>query len=98
MLRKLTDPESARWGAFFTVRGDYGPMVCGMVNSKNRMGGYNGMTGFVYLPDRNEAIMLFSGRIDPHVSIATIQYKRYCMSDPRADKRMARGIIDVGIR
>jgi hypothetical protein len=50
MLKKLVDPESARWGDFWHGQGTSGPVVCGFVNAKNRMGGYNGMRGFVYVP------------------------------------------------
>ena len=88
MLRKLTDPDSAKWGEFFSVQGDDGPMVCGMVNAKNRMGGYDGMTGFVYLPSRDESILLFSGNVDGNAGIATVQYRKHCVSDPRSDQRI----------
>lgn len=40
---ELIDPESARFGAFraaYTEAGEI--MVCGSVNSKNRLGGYTG--------------------------------------------------------
>jgi hypothetical protein len=46
MSRKLTDPESARFTDPFNSNGTT-PVMCGMVNSKNRMGGYSGATGFV---------------------------------------------------
>src|SRR6202040_1687544 len=51
LSRKLTDPESARWGVFWNVtQRDGGPLVCGAVNAKNQMGGYTGMTGLTYEP------------------------------------------------
>lgn len=47
MARRLSDPESARWGSYFlTPAGE----VCGTVNAKNKLGGYAGATGFVYVP------------------------------------------------
>jgi hypothetical protein len=90
MSRKLADPESARWGDFYTVVGDGGyPLICGAVNSKNQMGGYIGMTGFTYEPKINRAILLFSGNTDGDAGIATRMYRAYCLDDPRADRRIA---------
>jgi hypothetical protein len=42
---RLNDPESARYKSTFLVRRT--GAVCGFVNSKNRMGGYDGFKGFV---------------------------------------------------
>jgi hypothetical protein len=90
MARKLTDPESARWGEFYSVVGDGGyQLICGAVNSKNRMGGYVGMTGFTYEPKTDRAILLFSGNTDGDAGIATRMYRAYCLDDPRADRRIA---------
>jgi hypothetical protein len=62
-------------------------LVCGAVNSKNQMGGYVGMTGFVYWPRQDRAILLWSGRTDPDYTYATVvHYCRYCVSNPKADK------------
>jgi hypothetical protein len=80
MLRKLTDPESARWGELFRS----GPVVCGKVNSKNRMGGYVGMTGFVYFPTQDKAIKLYTGTSDPEYTYgAMVFYCKHCVNDPR---------------
>lgn len=50
LVRKLTDPESARFTDLFKVSTpDEGEVTCGMVNSKNRMGGYAGARG-LHLP------------------------------------------------
>jgi len=38
----LTDPESARFSRLFVSRQSGLPVVCGMVNAKNRFGGYVG--------------------------------------------------------
>jgi hypothetical protein len=43
----LTDPESARFSRI-TLSQD-GSVACGLVNSKNRMGGYAGDTSFMVL-------------------------------------------------
>lgn len=92
ILNKLVDPESARWGDFYTVTGeDGGPLICGAVNAKNRMGGYDGMTGFTYEPKASRAILLFSGRTDPDAGIAIRLYRAHCLSDPRADQRAVPG-------
>lgn len=42
---RLNDPESARYKSTYLVRRT--GAVCGRVNSKNRMGGYDGFKGFV---------------------------------------------------
>lgn len=90
MSKKLTDPESVRWGEFWDVtEKDGSALVCGAVNSKNAMGGYVGMTGFTYEWVENRAILLFSGETDPDAGIATRLYREYCLSDPRADRRIA---------
>jgi hypothetical protein len=88
MLRKLTDPESARWGNFYRAPDSAANgLICGAVNSKNKMGGYVGMTGFVYWPKEDKAILLFSGGTDPEYTYAVaVNYCRYCVSNPRADK------------
>jgi hypothetical protein len=90
MSRKLSDPQSAQWGEFYTVVGDGGyGLVCGAVNAKNHMGGYIGMTGFTYEPKADRAIMLFSGNTDGDAGIATRLYRAYCLDDPRSDRRIA---------
>jgi hypothetical protein len=63
--RKLTDPESARFEDLFKVSTDQGEAVCGLVNSKNRMGGYAGNTGFIFEKTLNRATLMFSGGSDP---------------------------------
>jgi hypothetical protein len=74
MNRKLTDPQSAQWGAFWNVtQQDGGSLVCGAVNAKNTMGGYIGMTGLTYEPKLDRAIMLFSGRTDGDAGIPNRQ-------------------------
>jgi hypothetical protein len=75
MSRKLTDPESARFTDLFKSGGT-APVVCGMVNSKNRMGGYGGATGFVYIPAENLAVLMFNGEADP--GPASYGLKAYC--------------------
>jgi hypothetical protein len=83
MLRKLSDPDSARWGPIFRS----GPVVCGSVNAKNRMGGYVGRRGFVYFPKEDRAFLMFSGRTDPDYTYrAAVYYCRYCVGDPRAEQ------------
>lgn len=41
---KLTDPDSAKFSEILTKDG----VTCGVVNSKNRMGGYSGPRTFLY--------------------------------------------------
>jgi hypothetical protein len=53
------------------------------------MGGYIEMTGFTYEPMNDRAIMVFSGNTDDDAGIATRLYRAYCLSDPRADRRIA---------
>jgi hypothetical protein len=89
MARKLTDPESARFDDLFRVQSDSGEAVCGMVNSKNRMGGYVGATGFIYEKNLNRATLMFSGGNDPDYTPAAA-YCIYCTAGSRGD----RNIID----
>src|SRR5262249_49106386 len=44
VIQKLVDPESARfkWNTLLNSKG-----YCGLVNAKNRMGGYNGDTPYL---------------------------------------------------
>lgn len=90
MARKLNDPTSAQWRDLFTVKTpDIGDVVCGMVNSKNRMGGYVGFTGFIFEKNRGRATMMFSGREDPDYSgAAAASYCVYCATDPRGDRNI----------
>ncbi len=84
MSRKLADPEGARWGDFWEVAGEAATgLVCGTVNPKNRMGGYNGVTGFTYERERDRAILLYSGETDPEAGTATRLWRAYCAADPR---------------
>lgn len=45
IAERLTDPESARYKSLVQVHRT--GAVCGRVNAKNRMGGYDGFKGFV---------------------------------------------------
>jgi hypothetical protein len=87
MSRKLTDPESARFTDLFKVSTpDEGEIICGMVNSKNRMGGYAGATGFIFHKNMNRAILMMSGATDPEYrGEAAASYCVYCANDPRGD-------------
>jgi hypothetical protein len=88
MSRKLTDPESARFTDLFKSSGAT-PVVCGMVNSKNRMGGYGGATGFVYIPPENLAVLMFNGEADPGpASYGLKAYYSNCASDVRGDDKI----------
>lgn len=56
VVRKLKDPASAQ---FVDVRRVRDPdMVCGRVNAKNAMGGYEGAREFRYVVSRNVAIIV----------------------------------------
>jgi hypothetical protein len=83
MQRKLTDPMSAQWLDLYKVGTPAGEMVCGMVNSKNRMGGYSGATGFIYIPSISQAVLMFNGVADPEPEEAGLRnYCIYCADDP----------------
>ena len=45
---RLSDPQSAQFTKVFVVGEKGSRTVCGMVNSKNRMGGYAGARPFAY--------------------------------------------------
>jgi hypothetical protein len=87
MTRKLTDPESARFTDLFKVATpDEGEVICGMVNSKNQMGGYTGATGFIFHKNLNRATLMMSGGTDPEYrGEAAASYCVYCANDPRGD-------------
>lgn len=56
VVRKLKDPASAQ---FADVRRATDPdMVCGRVNAKNNMGGYEGAREFRYVVSRNTAVIV----------------------------------------
>lgn len=46
--KHLIDPYSAKYEGLRLVETDIGRVVCGVVNAKNRMGGYVGRSAFVY--------------------------------------------------
>jgi hypothetical protein len=87
MTRKLTDPESARFTDLFRVATpDEGEVICGMVNSKNRMGGYAGVRGFIFHKNKNLATLMLSGGSDSEYrGENAASYCVYCASDPRGD-------------
>lgn len=51
VLAKLVDPDSARFDNLRYVETPTGQFVCGTVNARNRMGGYNGPAPFVHKAD-----------------------------------------------
>jgi hypothetical protein len=89
MTRKLTDPESARFDEMFKVATDNGDAICGLVNSKNRMGGYTGNTGFIFEKALNRATLMFSGASDPdYTGQAAAAYCVYCTDAGRGDRNI----------
>ena len=47
VLNQLKDPESARFGEFWALKGSNGHRsICGYVNAKNSFGGYSGRSMF----------------------------------------------------
>ena len=70
----LTDPESARitWPNGYVQRGYtpwlhrrvYGYATCGLVNSRNRMGGYAGSTYFGVVIDHDQVLFVGVGDVD----------------------------------
>ncbi|WP_441280125.1 hypothetical protein [Bradyrhizobium sp. 63_E2_N1_3] len=91
LVRKLTDPESARYTDLFKVSTpDEGEVVCGMVNSKNRMGGYAGARGFIFHKRQNLATLMLSGGSDPdYRGENAASYCVYCANDPRGDREFS---------
>jgi hypothetical protein len=88
MSRKLVDPESARFTDLFGVSTqEEGPIVCGMINSKNQMGGYTGARGFIYQPRSKLATLMLSGASDSdYKGQNAATYCVYCATDPRGDR------------
>lgn len=87
--KKLSDPESARFDDLFKVQGDHGETVCGMVNSKNKMGGYVGATGFIFEKNIQSATIMMSGDSDPNYTAnKAATYCLYCMPAGRGDRTM----------
>lgn len=91
LQRKMIDPESARYTDVFKVKtASEGDVVCGIVNSKNRMGGYVGGKGFIYEPKLNRATIMATGDTDPDYSMqAAAAYCVHCDPDPRSDRSFA---------
>lgn len=87
--RKLTDPESARFEDLFKVQSDRGEAVCGLVNAKNRMGGYAGAAGFIYEKSSRTGTIMFSGGSDPDYSgPQAAAYCVYCTPSGRGDRNI----------
>lgn len=84
--RKLTDPESAQFTELFKVQPRNGEAVCGLVNSKNRMGGYVGARGFFFDQVSKTGTIMFSGGEDPQYSgPQAAAYCVYCTTTGRGD-------------
>lgn len=84
--RKLTDPESAQFTEMFKVQAQRGDAVCGLVNSKNRMGGYAGVAGFFYDRISRTGTIMFSGGSDPEYSgPQAAAYCVFCTTTGRGD-------------
>src|SRR4029077_10662655 len=89
MQQKLSDPMSAQWQDLFKVSTPEGEIICGKVNSKNKMGGYVGATGFIFEKRLNRATLMFSGGEDPdYKGASAAAYCVYCASDPRSDQKI----------
>lgn len=88
LVRKLKDPESARFTDLFKVSTpNEGEVVCGMVNSKNSMGGYVGARGFIFQRRPNLATIMLSGASDPdYRGENAAAYCVHCTPDARADR------------
>lgn len=88
LQRKMVDPESARFTDLFKVQtSSEGDVVCGIVNSKNRMGGYVGGKGFIFEPRLSRATIMATGDSDPDYSLqAAAAYCVHCAPDPRSDR------------
>ncbi|MCW2200427.1 hypothetical protein M2227_002517 [Bradyrhizobium elkanii] len=56
--KSLFDPYSAQYEDVREINTDVGAMVCGLVNAKNRMGGYVGRKPFYYLALNGEAAVI----------------------------------------
>jgi hypothetical protein len=85
---RLIDPDSAKfrwpngyikWGytPAFSTRRIYGYTTCGLVNSRNRMGGFVGDTYFVVVIDNDQVLHLEMGQALGNDFVST-----WCTKDP----------------
>lgn len=75
-LSKLNDPDSAKFTDLRVVTADGRQIVCGRVNAKNRMGGYDGAKPFLFDPAIKQGAIIYGGRAvtdDPISSLAQIK-------------------------
>jgi hypothetical protein len=88
LQRKMIDPESARFTSMFKVQtSGEGEVLCGLVNSKNSMGGYVGYKGFIFEENLNRVTIMATGDSNPDYSMqAAAAYCVHCAPDPRSDR------------
>ena len=81
-MAKLNDPESARFSDVKVVTTNGRQIVCGHVNAKNRMGGYDGAKPFMFDPGLGVGAIIYGAdRITDDVmsGLAQLQgYKNLC--------------------
>lgn len=79
---KLNDPGSAQFADVRTVAKDGRQVVCGKVNAKNRMGGYDGPKPFLFDPAISQGAIIYGGRTitdDPVSGMAQLKgYQDVC--------------------
>jgi hypothetical protein len=61
VLKKLNDPDSARFSDLSAKEKDGRGIVCGRVNAKNRYGGYEGFRPFLYDPAISVGSIIYGG-------------------------------------
>ena len=74
IARMLRDPDSAKYTNAFAERG----VVCGAVNSKNRMGGYAGPTLYIYDLAADRAFILDDAAEADQRQVTLDRIKRGC--------------------
>ncbi|MGY4312852.1 hypothetical protein [Bradyrhizobium sp. JR3.5] len=75
----LFDPYSAQYEDIREIKTEIGAMVCGLVNAKNRMGGYVGRKPFYYMAINGE-VAVIRNNSDAFVYSS---FAKYCFPDRR---------------
>lgn len=75
---KLNDPTSAQFTAVRAMTKDGRQIVCGQINAKNRMGGYDGPKPFLFDPAMAQGAIIYgAARITDDLISGMAQLKGY---------------------
>lgn len=77
---QLSDPESAQFRNERVEKGPNGAIVCGEVNSRNRLGGYAGFSRFGYV-ERTKAVSVIPVDSSPSSDAAIASFPKACLPD-----------------